>query len=266
MMRTILLWTATIVLTLASVVYQRLTGPTQAIRDSVTISGTEISYKLLRTHDNTHDARIEISVPDTTVTGRMTWRRFKSHDTLATQPMVRLGESLIARIPKQPAAGKVVYRIALIDSAGAAHDLSPEPVIIRFKGPVPSYILFPHVLIMFSGMALATRTGLQAIFRRERIRTFSLWTLGLLLVGGLIFGPIMQKFAFGQFWTGWPVGHDLTDNKTAVAVLFWFVALWRMSRSQKGRGWVIVASVVTLIIFVIPHSLLGSELDYRQME
>ena len=32
-------------------------------------------------------------------------------------------------------------------------------------------------------------------------------TLILFLFGGMIMGPVVQKFAFGEFWTGFPLWH-----------------------------------------------------------
>ena len=87
-----------------------------------------------------------------------------------------------------------------------------------------------------------------------------------IFVGGLILGPIVQKYAFDAYWTGWPFGHDLTDNKAAVAMLFWLIAYWRMRKDRRSRAWPLMASIVVLIIWLIPHSMLGSELDYTQLE
>ena len=81
----------------------------------------------------------------------------------------------------------------------------------------------------------------------------------------MIFGPIVQKFAFNAFWTGWPWGHDLTDNKTIVAFIFWLIALIRLIKNKEKRGWALVASIVLLVIYLIPHSVLGSEIDYTQV-
>jgi hypothetical protein len=75
----------------------------------------------------------------------------------------------------------------------------------------------------------------------------------------------MQKFAFGVAWTGFPAGTDLTDTKTLIAFLFWIVALVAGRKGRPARGFVIAASLVTLLIFLIPHSLLGSELDYSRL-
>jgi hypothetical protein len=117
---------------------------------------------------------------------------------------------------------------------------------------------------MFFSMLIGTRCGLEALFNGERTRRLAIECAAMLLVGGLILGPIVQKCAFGTFWTGWPFGHDLTDNKTAVAMLFYLIALWRDIKSAKGRGWYIAASVMQLIVYSIPHSVLGSELDYTK--
>ena len=86
-------------------------------------------------------------------------------------------------------------------------------------------------------------------------------TFGLLLIGGMILGPFVQKFAFGEFWTGVPFGWDLTDNKTLIAFVAWVIAL--AANLKKFRpGYLIAAAIVTLAIFSIPHSMFGSELNH----
>jgi len=264
--KTFLLWFVAVILTLSSAVYQRLTGPTHPVRGSVEVDGTEISYELLRSHYTSADAIMKIQLHDAEVEGEIRWRRYKSHDPWFTDKLPQRADTLIITIPKQPSAGKVMYSLSLIDKSGNRYELLREPVIIRFKDPVPIYILIPHIIAMFGSMLLSTRTGLEAIFRNRNTYRLTLWTIGFLFIGGLILGPIVQKFAFGAFWTGWPLGTDLTDTKTAVALLFWLIAMWRLRRRSGGRVRTIIASVVTLIIFLIPHSLLGSEIDYTEIE
>jgi hypothetical protein len=196
----------------------------------------------------------------------MVWRRYKSHDTLRTTPLLRHGDSLIARIPRQPAAGKVIYRVNLFIGTGESVPITPEPVIIRFTGPVPPIVLGAHIVFMFGAMLLSTRTGLEAIANGSRMARLSAVTLVTMIIGGLVLGPVVQKYAFDAYWTGWPLGHDLTDTKTAVAALAWAMGLWRARRGGAGRWWVGCAALVTLVIFLIPHSVWGSELDYTQLD
>ncbi len=86
-------------------------------------------------------------------------------------------------------------------------------------------------------------------------------TLIILLVGGMIFGPLMQLYAFGELWTGFPKGMDLTDNKTLIAVVFWVIA-FIANRKKQRPIWIIIASIVMLMIYLIPHSMFGSEFNY----
>jgi hypothetical protein len=180
--------------------------------------------------------------------------------------MERRGDTLIGMLPHQPPAGKIMYTISLESPDQASVAVTNDPVVLRFKGDVPLVILIPHVIFMFIAMLLSTRTGLEALLRRDRVIPLTMWTLGLLFLGGLILGPIVQKYAFGSFWTGWPYGHDLTDNKTLIAFLAWFAAaiLARYRRSLYLAP--IAAAIVLLAVYVIPHSVLGSELDYTKPE
>ena len=264
--QTIGLWLLTIFITLSSVIYQRMTGPTYPVRGKLAIAGEIIKYELLRSHETTSDAIMDFAVPDTAISGIFKWRRYKSHDEWTVDTLKTINNKLTVTIPKQPAAGKVMYQISLVDDSGKEYQLSEQPVVIRYKGAVPKYILLPHIFFMFIAMLLSTRTGLEAIAKRERAFQLTLWTTGLLFVGGLILGPIVQKFAFGAFWAGWPFGHDLTDNKTLVAFIFWGIALWRGKQTGKGRVWFIIAAVVQLLVYLVPHSVLGSEIDYTAMD
>lgn len=257
----LILWVLTIVLTLGFSVYQRRTGPTKPVRGSVEIASEKIKYRLIRTHETSADAAVRIKVENPDVKGVYKYRRYKSYDQWTESPMVREGDELIAYIPKQPAAGKVMYDIFLEHNYQRTQ-LNADHIIIRFKDYVPAWALVPHIIFMLFAMIFSMRSGFEAIFKRSKTYLFAWLTVIFLILGGAIFGPIVQKFSFGAYWTGWPFGTDLTDNKTAVALIFWIIALIRLYRNRSERTWVIIASVVLLMVYAIPHSLLGSELDH----
>lgn len=75
----------------------------------------------------------------------------------------------------------------------------------------------------------------------------------------MILGPLVQKYAFGAYWTGWPVGTDLTDNKTLIALIGWLAAALALRTVPRPGVWIVLAAVLMLGVFMIPHSLRGSE-------
>ncbi len=264
-MKSTLLFILAIVLTLSAAVYQRLTGPTHPVRGKVEILDETVEFRLLRSHNSTGDAPIELTAKNPKISGFVKLRRYKSNDDWSLHPLKRDGEILTASIPKQPPAGKVMYQISFSDGENE-FPLTTEPVIIRFKGAVPSFILIPHILAMFLAMLFTARAGLEAVFKRKKLWFYSATATGSLFIGGIILGPIVQKYAFGAYWTGWPFGHDLTDNKTAFAFIFWLIALWAIYKNKAARIWVIIATFMLFAVYSIPHSAMGSELDYTKIE
>lgn len=261
--KAILIWIFAIFFTLALATYQRMTGPTYPVRGKVTIENQEIKYRLIRTYDGADDAAIKVIAVDTAIGGELTLRRFKSYDKWVTVPMQRSGDTLIGYLPHQEAAGKVMYQVTLLKGTNR-YLLNEHPAVLRYKGFVPGYVLIPHIFFIFLAMVFSTLTGLMALFKMKNTYIYAWITLILLTVGGMILGPVVQKFSFGAFWTGWPFGHDLTDNKSLVAFIFWIVAVVILTRRRENRLWPIIAAAVLLVVFLIPHSVLGSELDYTQ--
>ena len=260
-----LFWLLAVVITLGSAVYQRKTGPTYPLRGKSDLGGIEVRYRLPRSADTSGDAGIAVAAPPQ-VKGWLEWKRFKTDDAWTRVPLVRDEGRLVGSLPAQPAAGKLAYKVLLTGGYVLTPLSGDAPVVIRFKDPVPDWLIILHVAVIFAGMLTATAAGLAALDRNRNPRRFVLWTVPLLFVGGFILGPLMQKFAFGVAWSGFPFGTDLTDNKTLVAFLFWIVALVTGRKGKPARPFVVAASLVTLLVFLIPHSLFGSELDYSKVK
>jgi hypothetical protein len=261
-MKKVLFWIIAFLITASTALYQRLTGPSYPLTGKVLLGDTEIKYKLERTHETNKDYNLEIQAQAEDITGYVIYKRHKTDDPWNNVPMVRKEGSLQAKLPHQPPAGKLEYKVILAYKDKETSLSGDMPVIIRFKGAVPGPVLVPHIIVMFLAMLVSTRAGIEALDRKKNPRKYALWAAGLLFLGGIILGPLVQKFAFGELWTGFPFGYDLTDNKTLIALLGWIVALIAGRKGKPARGWVLGASILLLVIFLIPHSLLGSELDY----
>ncbi|MFH1463851.1 MAG: hypothetical protein ABIO70_05665 [Pseudomonadota bacterium] len=265
----ILLWFLALVLMMATAVYQRHTGPTYPARGDVTLAGQAMAYKLLRSETTGTDARIALDAPGG-VRGVLEWRRYPTNEPFTVVPLARDGDALAATLPTQPPAGKIEYRVRL--TAGAEQALLPAggPAVLRYKGDVPAAVLIPHILFMFLAMVWGLRTLLEITAGRPAVRRQAWITLVLMLLGGMILGPAVQHYAFGAAWTGVPFGWDLTDNKTLLMVVAWgigcgFVGL-KGEVTRRGRIAMMVAGLVMLAVYLIPHSLFGSTLNYEAVD
>jgi hypothetical protein len=266
MKKSVLLWLIAFVLTLFTAIYQRMTGPTYPVSGEVTFAGEQIDYKLPRSHGGEGDHQIEIEIKDESIKGELIWKRYKTNDEWSSIEMTRQGQNLVASLPHQPPAGKLIYHI-IIQSANETVKLpDDDEVIIRFKGDVPIYFLIPHIIFIFGAMLLSTRAGFEYFNGGLKYKSLTILTFIFIIVGGFILGPIIQYYAFGEFWTGFPFGHDLTDNKILIGFIGWLLALIAVYKFKNPKHWIIFASILMFIIFLIPHSVLGSELDYNELD
>ena len=264
----VLLWIAAFVVTVLLAVFQRMTGPSYPIRGTEALpNGESLSYSLPRSNEGRDELRIALPAPSGATRADLEWRRYPTDEPFQSQPMTASAEGEFeTRIPPQPAAGKVEYRILLELADGVISIPESEAVVARYRASVPAYVLIPHILAMFLSMLVSSRTLFEVLRPgAPRARGLVLVSMALLVVGGLMLGPIVQKFAFGAYWTGWPFGHDLTDNKTLIAFLAWLpatVLAWRRSSTRLAvtLGWAVMMG-----IFLIPHSARGSQLDWSHV-
>ena len=277
-MKKVLFWILAVVITLGASIYQRKTGPTNPKYETVNLVGEEYRFKLPRSGGET-DCSVVLKGFGTPamidslglqVDAVMYWRKYPGGGDYTAVKMLPAEEGLTAFLPAQPAAGKLEYYIELqtfrkddTQSLSTRTMLGyADPLIIRFKSDVPAWALIPHILCMFISMLFGAYAFLCALGNVPQYRNYTLLSFLLLVLGGFVFGPIVQKYAFDIFWSGFPFGGDLTDNKTLFAAIALLVAV--VTGKKKWNRWaVVVAMAVMFAIFSIPHSMRGSELNHQ---
>ena len=274
MAKKIILWVLAVLLMFAFVIYQRTTGPTHPYKGSFHIDIQKYKYSLIRTHETTGDARITLPVPNIPrFDATLHYKRLGTQDSITSLPFTLLGGEYHAYLPVQAAAGKMEYYVTLNanDEEFRIPEDEAKSIILRYKDPVPFWVLLPHVLFMFFAIVFGIRAGLSALFEPVSMRIWAIVCFILLTLGGMILGPFVQKYAFGEFWTGWPLGYDYTDNKTLIMWLGWLLvfilARWNNpNRLMVNRALVGGATIIMLMMYLIPHSMGGSTLDYDKVD
>jgi hypothetical protein len=262
------LWLAALTVTVLLAVFQRMTGPSHPLRGTVQIGTSEsVRYRLARSNEGRDELRIRIPAPEEHGGATLEWRRWPTNDPFHGHRMIDREGRLEASIPRQPAAGKVEYRILLEAGDGKISIPANQTVVARFRDSVPAVVLIPHILTMFLSMLVSTRALFEVLRPvKPQARSLVLTAMALLVVGGLMLGPLVQNYAFGAYWTGWPLGHDLTDNKTLIAFLAWLPATILAWKGSRTRIAVILGWIVMMGVFLIPHSVRGSQLDWSAVD
>jgi hypothetical protein len=282
------LWTLAIVITVVAVLYQRATGPTYPKRGAIQVENEEWGYRLVRSDYSDVDARVVLPSPPNGVQATLNWRRYPTNEDFTAvllaynaEEYVKGGPSggMVAVLPKQPAAGKLEYYLDVkigdrefrIPEITAETPDGEQNIVIRYKDRVPGMVLWPHVVMMFLSLLVGMRAAFSALAAPSQMRKLAWFTLACLTIGGMVLGPFVQKYAFGHYWTGFPNGTDLTDNKMLIQWIAWILACGAIGFKPKpkegvGRGAVVLAAIVMTGVYMIPHSMRGSELDYSKLD
>jgi hypothetical protein len=177
-----------------------------------------------------------------------------------------------ARLPTLNKGKKWFYHIDVIKDNVLLTTLPVDhDQFIKFKGHVASYIIIPHIFFMFATIFFGLMTVFTSIDLArgkgdlKESAYFLLLTLISAILGGLAFGIEVTRQTFGEGWGGYPIGHDWTDTKTEILILFWLITFFLSAKGLFGKKMmispktyaylVIISFVVTFITFLIPHSI-----------
>jgi|GEM_PF-2933832 len=163
----------------------------------------------------------------------------------------KAGDNIVARVPAKEKA---------------------EAFIVVVKGTPNRYILVSHVVIIFIGLFFFMFSGYLGYKALKGRRTL-LYLPRIAFLGTVTFfiasiplGMVVGYQTFGQAWTGFPVGRDLTDNKSLAILIYWAIcaflyrgSLFRKdpSRDLLSMGTMpyvhIAGAIITAVLFAIPH-------------
>jgi len=180
-------------------------------------------------------------------------------------------------LPAYGRGTKVKYAL-LIDTGSFGKVRVPEEggkyFTVKYKGRISDFVLVSHIVFMFASFffmvlslfgAVRILKGLEG---KKVTANLVRWVLLTTFVGGWPLGCILNYQAFGVVWEGFPFGYDVTDNKTQIMFVFWIItsilaggSVFMGDESKDKLNTrqfaisVIVSVLVSIGIFLIPHSL-----------
>ena len=146
MRKKVIFWILAVLISLGTMVYQRLTGPTYEKRYKITQRDTIYEFELPRSHGGDSDCPIELELPSN-FEGKIIWRKYPTENPWETIQMESVEGKLVAALPHQPPAGKLEYHLELMADNQVIELGDEQNVVVRFKGSVPAWAQIPHILL-----------------------------------------------------------------------------------------------------------------------
>lgn len=249
---------SSIILSIAVAYYQRVTGPTYPVKGSL---DKKSKYYLPRSCTR-NEGRCKVYIKNPEIDFYVMYKRYGVEEEFSKINSSRDKDESYLLLPDVvPPGGKIEYDVYIKDDGVVR--LNKERVIVRFKDKVDTPILILHIVVMFLSLGVIFYLTFMIVFEGKYNPT--IFWLGYLLffAGGFVLGPLLQKQAFGIWWSGFPFGYDMTDNKTLVVFLFWTIAAFKVLFKKDAKGMIVLSSLITLISYLIPHSIFGTEYSWE---
>jgi hypothetical protein len=191
-------------------------------------------------------------------------------------------------LPSLQIGQRFFYFLRVEDSVGRRIDIKPKRNLmdklfvgtkeklfyVTFEGRPSRALLLCHIVFIVGAMLLMVHGFHYSVQHLVTGRGLpgAYWSLfyGWLLftISVLPLGYAIAKSTFGVGWGGFPLGMDITDNKSLGIVLYWFVLLLRGWRPQRGEysvrtgkmfgttfaGLSLLGILLTILAYSIPHS------------
>ena len=204
-------------------------------------------------------------------------------DDFISVPMQRQKENpglFSGVIPSQPMRSKVFYYLSVVDNQKKELTLPDRvnrlnlPFMIKFKGKVTPAVLIAHAIAMFVGILFVFMVlfyDIDLLRGKDVLKdvsNLSLLATFFIFLGGMPLGWWVTYQTLGVLWEGIPIGWDITDSKTLIIFLYWFILLYLMKGTilkknsklnvvgEKPLGiFVLMGVILTFLLYLIPHSI-----------
>lgn len=259
-----------VVLTLIVIASARRFGPNRPYEVKASSSSFTLSHEAPRGHSGEGPAKLGLKVDAdegkaTEISVELLGRIKGDREWENIGPSREEEGTYIFEIPAKPWGTRYFYKFQ-----GRLGDEPPitlcreggEPMMVKFKGSVPAWLLILHIVAMFGGFFLLIWSALHALRLaaggddERKAAPLAWWAWAVMFIGGVPLGFAMNWYAFGVLWEAFPFGGDVTDNKTQIALIIWGIASLALTlkRGRKSGVFAVVIALVVLALFLIPHS------------
>jgi hypothetical protein len=244
-------------LTIVATFVQQLSSSDRPYNTSVNIGSTTYDFQLPVVHEGNEESLVEITLPDTSIHGQLFYKKYNIEEKWRTNNLIRMNENLVSVLPHQKPNIKIQYYIEL-NSKGKTYFIAKQnPVVVRFQGEVPKYILYPQVLVMFISLVIAIFAGMLALFNIDTYKKYAKIAFYLFFLGGFLIGLLVHMISFRHLFIQSLTCNDLTFYKNSIIFLIWLVVYY-MNKKYDIRYYTLAGAVLTLVLFCLPQHILFS--------
>jgi hypothetical protein len=265
MKKNLILWLGTFIITFLAGYLSNVTGPYYPVSGTIGINSKMVTFKFDKIYRGNDSCNVSIRSDVKNIKAFLLWKDFPAN-TLSglafgnkivpvwqRYPMSDSGDLIKGHLPKHNPESRTAYRVEL--NYNGRQYLLPEdkPVTIKFLGYVNSGVMNIFYFVLFGGLILAVRTGLEAFNDNRRIGMYTIFALIFFFLYAVCLVPLKRTYELNAINHFVPQINSLITYQSVSLLLLWIIGLSLIFNIKGNKIIPLVLSSLTLIIYVLIH-------------
>lgn len=245
-----ILWIASFVITFLTIFLSNLLDKDYPISGTFGIDNKKVSYRFEKDHYGKDDFEVIIRTDNDKVSGNLFWK-IESDSIWNSIELKKTDLILQAKIQTLKPLNKLSYYVELNHYNKKYLLPDNKKVEITFYGKIPVMAKVLRFLLLYLGLLLAVRTGLEYFNQSEKVKKFGFLVSIIFLTLAALINPLYLTYKFGYMNSKIPEISKLFPAEFVLINLLWIVSLVLMFRYKEIKITPLITAIITIIIFIV---------------
>jgi hypothetical protein len=245
----IVLWIAAFVITFLTIYLSNLLDKDYPASGTFGIDGKKVSYRFEKSHYGSDDFKTIIRTDVNDLAGRIFWKHIIDTSWKSVQ-MEKSDLLLSVSIPSLKPEQKLIYFAELYHKEEKYTIPNNQKIELTFFGKVPIVVNVLEYLLLYLGLILVVRTGLEYFNDGKNSKKFGVLGAVSFLTLITLINPLYLTYKFGFMNSSIPPISRLFLLSDLSVFILWIVTLITIFKTEKFKFFPLISSILILLIFV----------------
>lgn len=244
-----ILWAASLLIVFLAGYISQITDENYPVTATFGIEGKKVSYRFEKVHYGKSDFKIIIRPDIENLNGNLFWKLANEKEWKSTA-LIDSNLVLIGKIPAQKPKEKILYYVELQYKNQKYLVPSNRKIELTFYGKIPIVIEVLKYLLLYAGMILALRTGLEYFNQNKSAKKFGVLTVINFLILAVLINPLYLTYKYGYMNTSIPSITNLFPLGMLILLILWIFTVVLLFIAKRFTLTSITSGIISIIIFI----------------
>lgn len=264
MKKNIILWLGALIVTFLAGYLHNAAGPYYPVSGTIGIEGRQVTFKFDKIYRGNDSYKVIIRSDVIDVKAFLLWKDVTEYPFIKgiqkpetsdwhREIITDSGAMIMGKIPVHKPESHAKYQVEL--NYGGKEYFLPEdkPVEIKFLGFVNPSVMNIFYFIIFGGLILAVRTGVETFNDNKRIGMYTIFTLIFFFLYTICLVPLKRTYELNAINHFVPPVSSLITYQSITLLILWITGLILFFNFKGNKIIPLVISLLTLVIYTFIH-------------